>query len=61
MTSGRLTPHTAIRELIIELVDTKTRDPAEVKQKQVGAEATPPGACWPESPGEAVNEAANDD
>ena len=41
MTSGRPTPHTAIHELIIEFVGTKTGDPAEDKQKQVGDEATP--------------------
>ena len=57
MTSGRPTPHTAIHELIIEFVGTKTGNPAEVKEEQIGAEATPPGTCWPESPGEAVDEA----
>ena len=57
MTSGRPTPHTAIHELIIEFVGTKTGNSAEVKEKQVGTEATPPGACWSESPGEAVKEA----
>ncbi len=61
MTSGRLRPHTAIHKLIVEFVGTKTGDPAEVKQKQVGADATPPEACWPESPGEPVNEAASDE
>ena len=59
MTSGRLTPHIGIHKLIIEFVCTKTGDPAEDKQKQVGDEAMPPGACWPESPGEAVNELSN--
>jgi len=61
MTSGRLRPHTAIHKLIVEFVGTKTGDLAEVKQKQVGADATPPEACWPESPGEPVNEAASDE
>jgi hypothetical protein len=60
MTSGRLTPHTVIRKLVIELAVLRPATPLKFKQKQVGADATPPEACWPESPGEPVNEAASD-
>jgi hypothetical protein len=49
-----------IRKLVIELAVLRPATPLKFKQKQVGADATPPEACWPESPGEPVNEAAND-